>query len=149
MHESGGFTLIEVVVSIGLLAFAITVIMAALGTAGQYASNDARRSLAVELLHRSFRDLELANKPGTERSPTLGLTPIDWKNSPSNIRMWFDVDGAVVTTQDKAFFRCDLMATRDAAGAVGHLHGRISWPARQSKRGVAGTVELFTSMLVP
>ena len=149
-HSSpAGFTLIEVVMSIGLLAFAIMVIMSALGTAAHYASNDARRTLAVDLLHRSFTDLGLVNKPGTQRSPTLGLGPLTWGSSPSKLQVWFDAGGNVVTTQSKAFYRCDLTATRDERGAVGHLHGRILWPVRQSGRGVDGTAELFTSMSLP
>jgi type II secretory pathway pseudopilin PulG len=144
-----GFTLIEVVLSIGLLAFAILVIMAALGTAGRYAANDARRTLAVDLLHRSFHDLELAGAPGVRRSPLLGLTPIRWAPTPATIRLWFDADGNLVESQDRAFFRCELLATQDPRGALGHLHGRVVWPVRKTGDRPDGHVELFTSLLLP
>ena len=148
-HSPAGFTLIEVVLSVGLLAFSIMVIMTALGTAGSYAANDARRTLAVELLHRSFRDLELAQTPGSGRSPTLGLEPITWGPTAANIRLWFDADGTLVETQGKAFFRCELIANRDDKGTLGHLHGRVVWPVRKSGDRADGQVELFTSMLLP
>jgi type II secretory pathway pseudopilin PulG len=146
---AAGFTLIEVVVSIGLLAFAIMVIMAALGTAGRYAANDARRTLAVEVLHRSFHDLELASAPGARRSPLFGLTPIRWAPTQATIRLWFDADGNRVESQDQAFFRCELLATQDPQGALGHLHGRVVWPVRRSGDRPDGNVELFTSLLLP
>lgn len=147
--RQAGFTLIEVVLSIGLLAFALAVIMAALGTAGRYAANDARRTLAVDLLHRSFKDLELANATNSKRSPLLGLSPLSWGPTPATVQLWFDVDGTRVASRSKAFFRCDLSATQEASGAVGHLHGRIVWPVRQSGDRPDGHAELFTSMLIP
>ena len=146
---AAGFTLIEVVLSIGLLAFAIMVIMTALGTAASYAANDARRTLAVDLLHRGFLDLQMATTPGSGRSPTLGLSPIEWGSKPATFRLWFDANGTLVETPAKAFFRCELTANRDAAGGLGHLHGRMAWPVRKTGRRTDGNVELFTSVLLP
>jgi type II secretory pathway pseudopilin PulG len=144
-----GFTLIEVVLSIGLLAFAVTVIMAALNTAGHYSANDARRALAVDLLHRGFRDLEMANTRGGAPSPVLGLKPIAWSKGADTQRLWFDADGGRVDTAAQAFFRCDITANPDPTGAVGHLHGRVTWPARNPQGRTNGEVELFTSLPLP
>lgn len=144
-----GFTLIEAVLSIGLLAFAVTVIMAALNMAGNYSANDARRVLAVDLLHRGFRDLAMVNRPGAGLSPVLGLKPITWGKGTETLRLWFDAEGKRVETQAQAFFRCDITAYPDPTGAVGHLHGRMEWPARNNQGRTSGEVELFTSLLLP
>lgn len=146
---AAGFTLIEVVLSIGLLAVAISVIMAALDAAGRYAANDARRALAVDLLQRSFLDLEVANRPGGGTSSMHGLAPVDWTAAPVKIQLWFDAAGVLVESRSKAFFGCELLANKDAGAALGHLHGRMVWPARKAGGRVAGKVELFTSMLPP
>lgn len=150
-HHSAaaGFTLIEAVLSIGLLAFALAVILTGLGTAARYAANDARRAVAVELLHRCFRDLEMVGKSGVGRSPTLGLAPLAWGGSPAAVQLWFDADGAQVASRSEAFFRCDLLANREAEAPLGHLHGRVVWPVRKSGARADGQVELFTSWTLP
>lgn len=144
-----GFTLVEVMVSLGVFAFAIVVIMGSLGTAGSSAANDARRTLAVEILHHCFRDLDLAKVPANGPSPTLGLTPIAWQAKPAKVRLWFDADGKRVTDEKQAFFRCDLTPRRDAVMLLGHLHGRIVWPAMRRQGPPDGDAELFTSLLLP
>jgi type II secretory pathway pseudopilin PulG len=145
-----GFTLMEVTVSVGLLVFAILVIMGSLGTAARQAANDARRTLAVELLHRCFRDIDMAQQQGgAARSPLFGLEPVAWGAAPVKVRLWFDADGDRVEQEQDAFFQCDVTASRDAGGLLGHLHGRVVWPARRAKGSPDGEAELFTSMLLP
>jgi type II secretory pathway pseudopilin PulG len=144
-----GFTLIEVLVSLGIFVFAIVVIVGSLASSGNFAANDARRTLTVELLHTCFRDLDLVKLPGSPPSPTLGLTPIVWDTKPAKVRVWFDVAGNRVSDEKQAFFKCDLTATRDTTGFLGHLHGRIVWPARRKQGAPDGDVELFTSLLLP
>jgi type II secretory pathway pseudopilin PulG len=144
-----GFTLIEVLVSLGVFTFAIVVIVASLGTSGTYAANDSRRTVAVEILHTAFRDIDLAKHRGSGTSPTLGIEPISWESSPAKVRLWFDIDGRIVDSEKDAFFKCDLTPKRDPAGPLGHLHGRIVWPAKRLKGAPDGDVELFTTLLLP
>jgi prepilin-type N-terminal cleavage/methylation domain-containing protein len=144
-----GFTLVEVMVSLGIFAFAILVIVGSLGTSGAYAANDARRTLTAELLHTCFRDLAFARTAASAPSPTLGLAPLVWGPAPTKVRLWFDVAGQRVDDEKQAFFKCDLTATREASGPLGHLHGRIVWPAQRQKGAPDGDVELFTSLLLP
>ena len=144
-----GFTLIEVMVSLGVFTFAITVIVASMGTSGNYAANDARRTMAVDLLNNCFNDLEFVKTSDSKESPTLKIAPISWNASPPKIRLWFDMDGKRVDAVNKAFFRCDITPNKDAAGPLGHLQGRITWPAKREKGAPDGDVELFTSLLLP
>ena len=146
---SNGFTLIEVLVSIAIFSFAIVVIVTSLGTSGNYAANDARRTVAVEILHTCFRDIDLAKCSGSGTSPALGIAPIPWESSPAKVRLWFDADGRKVGTEKDAFFKCDLTPKRDPTGPLGHLHGRIVWPAKRSKGAPDGDAELFTTLLLP
>ena len=148
-QPASGFTLVEVVVSLGVFAFAIAVIVGSLVTAGNSAGNDARRARAVELLHTCLRDLDFAKNQAGTRSPTLGLEPLAWGATPVKVRLWFDAEGIRVNAEKDAFFKCDLTATQDPAAALGHLHGRIVWPARQTSGRRAGEVELFTSLSLP
>ena len=144
-----GFTLVEVLVSLGIFTFAIVVIVSSLGTSGVVAANDARRTLTAELLRTCFRDLSFAQAPDSAPSPTLGLAPLVWGTTPAKVRLWFDAGGKRVDDEKKAFFKCDLTATRDATAPLGHLHGRIVWPAQRQKGAPDGDVELFTSLLLP
>lgn len=144
-----GFTLVEVMVSLGVFAFAIVVIIGALVAGGRDAGNDARRALAVDLLHNCFRELDLVKVPGSAHSPMLGLAPLTWGGEPVHLRLWFDVSGALVDSEQRAYYKADLTATRDAGAALGHLHGRVIWPARHGSGGIAGDVELFTSLVLP
>lgn len=146
---ANGFTLIELLVSLGIFVFAIVVIVGSLVSSGSFATNDARRSLSVELLHNCFRDLDLVKLPSSPSSPTLGLKPIVWDSKPVKVKVWFDLAGNRVEDEKKAFFKCDLTATRDTTGMLGHLHGRIVWPAQRKKGAPDGDVELFTSLLLP
>ena len=144
-----GFTLVEVVVSLGMFAFAIVVVVGALVTAGRATGNDARRALAVNILHTCFRELDWVKAPGSPPSPTLGLVPLAWASTPVRLRLWFDADGSLVDSEKNALFKADLTATRDSGAALGHLHGRIVWPVRHGMGGLAGDEELFTSLLLP
>lgn len=144
-----GFTLVEVLVSLGIFAFAMVVIVGSLGTSGAYSANDARRTRSADLLHTCFRDLSFARTEGSAPSPTLGLEPLVWGPTPAKVRLWFDGAGQRVDDEKRAFFKCDLTARRDPAGSLGHLHGRIVWPAQRQKGAPDGDVELFTSLLLP
>lgn len=144
-----GFTLIEVMVSLGVFTFAITVIVASMGTSGAYAANDAKRTLAVDLLHNCFLDLEFTKVGGSKPSPTQKIAPISWESSPPKIQLWFTADGKRVASLNEAFYRCDIVPTKDSAAPLGHLQGRIVWPAKREKGSPDGTVELFTSLLLP
>lgn len=142
-----GFTLIEVILSIALLAFAITIIMAALAAGNSYAANDARRSLATNLIQRVFHDIELTDPLPNARSPMLGLNPVNWNASPQRTDLWFDANGNPVPSRNRAFFRLELTTNRDPSGALGHLHARVAWPATTTRAD--GSAECFTSLLLP
>lgn len=144
-----GFTLIEVMLSMSVFTFAVLVIIATFGTSGNYAGNDAKRTIAVEILHTCFRDIDLSKNQVAEISPTLGIEPITWQGVPTKVNLWFDIDGNKVDSEKQAFFKCDVTPTRDPSSQLGHLHGRIVWPAKRQKGSPDGNVELFTSLLLP
>ena len=147
--SANGFTLIEVMVSLAVFAFAIVVIVGSMGVSGNQAGNDARRTIAVEILHTCFRDIDLTRNGGSENSPVLGIKPISWSGTPAKIRLLFDIDGKLVNSSNDAFFACDLTSSKDPATSLGHLHGRIFWPAKRQKGAPDGDVELFTTLLLP
>lgn len=146
-----GFTLIEVMVSLGIFTFGIVVIMASLGVSSKDAGNDARRSLAVEILHNCFKDLEFAMVSGVPVSPTFGLNAVSWTSS-APTTLWFDANGTRVDGMNDAFFKCELIPTLDTSGNsdnLGHLSGRVEWPAKRGKGAPDGEAELFSSLILP
>jgi hypothetical protein len=144
-----GFTLVEVVLSLGILALSITVIMGSLGASGRLAANDARRATAVDLLEKCFRDAGGVMRPAGTPSPMLGIEPLVWDAKPAKRSLWFNAEGERVEKEEESFFRCELTSIRPNNVRVGHLHGRVVWPAR--RRGVSpdGEVEMFTSLFLP
>lgn len=148
-HPAKGFTLIEVVVSLGIFAVAIVALVSSLGISSGFSASEARRVRGAEILHGCFRDLSFVQGSATATSPALGIAPIVWGTKPVQVRLWFDHAGKRVTDEKQAYFKCDLTATRDPAGKLGHLHGRIVWPAARQKGPPDGEVELFTSLMLP
>lgn len=144
-----GFTLLEVLVSLGIFVFAITVILTSLGTSASSAANDARRSQAVEILHSCFEDMSLSGTAADAKSPIYKLQPIAWSSVPAPVRLWFDAEGKQVTDAKTALFECNIIATKDPAAPLGNIDGRIVWPAKRKTGAPDGVAELFTSVLLP
>lgn len=148
-HNHGGFTLLEVLVSLGIFVFAITVILTSLGTSASAAANDARRSQAVEILNSCFEDLAMSGTAADAKSPIYKLEPISWSATSAPLRLWFDADGKRVDDEKSALFQCEIVATKDTAEPLGNIHGRIVWPAKRKNGSPDGAAELFTSVLLP
>jgi prepilin-type N-terminal cleavage/methylation domain-containing protein len=144
-----GFTLIEVVISLGIFALAIVALVSSLGISSEFSGSEARRVRGTEILHGCFRDLSFVQGSTTAPSPALAIAPIAWGTKPVQVRLWFDHAGKRVPAEAEAYFKCDLTATRDPTGKLGHLHGRVVWPAVQKKGRPDGEVELFTSLMLP
>jgi prepilin-type N-terminal cleavage/methylation domain-containing protein len=144
-----GFTLLEVLVSLGIFVFAITVILTSMGTSATAAANDARRSQAVEILNSCFEDISLSGTAADGKSAIYRLQPIAWSSVPAPIRLWFNAEGKQVTDAKTALFECKITATKDPAASLGNLDGRIVWPAKRKSGSPDGVAELFTSVLLP
>lgn len=144
-----GFTLIEIIVAMGIFVFAITVILTMMSSSGSTVANDARRGKGSELLKTCFREVDFSKNPPSGPSPVLDLPPINWNATPTEIEVFFDVDGKKVAGAEAAFYRCKLSATRDPQSSLGHLQGLVTWPARRRSGAPDGQVELFTSLLLP
>lgn len=144
-----GFTLIEIMVAMGIFAFAITVILTMLGASGSTIANDARRAKASELLGTCFRDVDFSKNSASGPSPVLNLTPIDWNATPVEVEVFFDAEGNKVASVEGAFYHCQLNARRDPTSPLGHLQGLVIWPAQRTTGVPDGQVELFTSLLLP
>lgn len=143
-----GFTLIEVLVSLGVFLFVITVVIASIGTAGGSAANEARKTLAAGLLQDCLRDYGFVANTSATTTPALKLEPISWSGTPAGQTVWFDARGRRVKSADEAYFRCEIIPTRETAAPLGHLRGRMTWPAKRKEAAPDGEVELFTSLLL-
>ncbi len=148
-YQNQGFTLLEVIMSLGIFAFAITVIIASIGSSAGSAASDARRTQAAEILDSCLQDLSLSPAAINSKTPMFQLEPIAWTAEPAKLELWFDTSGNQVAGTQDAFYKCEIISTKDSSAPLGNLNGRIAWPAKRGQGAPDGQVELFTSILLP
>jgi type II secretory pathway pseudopilin PulG len=141
-----GFTLMEVVVSIGILAVALSSIAATIGYSSKRAAESSRKAQAVWLLDGMLSEVRDAIR---SRQSFSALHRIETPASmPATEELWFNGEGLRVEKRDDAVFRCRLEFRADPSSAgLFHLHGRITWPAAVREGREKGSAELLTSIL--
>lgn len=104
---AAGFTLIEVVVALVVIALALTTLIAGFGRQAQTAAELDARTLAMIVAHNRLTEIELEPVwPDTGRADgRVELAGRDWR--------WYT---EVSETDDPALRRIDIRITRDARG---------------------------------
>lgn len=151
-HHRGhqpGFTLIEAVISVAILGFALTVIIGTLGYAARLSAENQHKGLAIDLVNDCFADLANGTRNELDRSRLYDLQVPAKDRQPGTQQLWFDIDGQTVKDESKAFFRCDLIIRPDPNPALVHLCGHVRWPARAPEGKSDGETELLTSLVLP
>lgn len=144
-----GFTLIEAVLSVAVLAFALAVIIGALGSAARLAAREQSKNTALQLLGDCFNDIRAGTASRSERSTVFQLELPATPPIASVQQRWFDIDGRPVDGESNAFFRCELAIRPDPSPGLVHLHGHVRWPARGNPHKPDGETELLTSIALP
>lgn len=144
-RASGGFTLTEVVVALGLFVFAITALMGMLPFGMNQVQASSNESIAMAQME-SIRDdvaLTLATKMPT--SLRYGIRPA--ANGNTAVDLLVAENGEVVTGGGTAAFRVvgTLRAPADPANDPVYLHLRATWPPRAPAGRESGSVELITA----
>jgi len=144
-----GFTLMEVVVSIGVLAVALSVIIASIGFSSSRGAENSFKAQAISLAETALADVGGALRNNQEVSEIYRITPPS-ESSEGREMLYFDVDGMLATDRERGFFTCNLEFHPDAevAGLM-HVHARISWPTKAKPGREQGAVELLTSYSMP
>jgi len=148
-RSPAAFTLMEAVISVAILAFSLTVIIASLGHAARLAAENQHKGLAIDLVNGCFADLASGSRNALDRSSLFDLQLPAKDRQPGRQRLWFDINGQVVKDESQAFFRCDLTIHPDINPALVHLRGHIRWPARAPEGKSVGETELLTSLVMP
>ena len=143
-----GFTLMEVMISIGILAVALSTIAGTIGYSSARAAEMSRKTQATWLLEGMLGEVRGAIRDRQPQSPVHRIEiPA---GMPGTEEMWFDGGGLRVEKQGDAVFRCRLEFRADPTSAtLCHLHGRVSWPAAAPEGKEKGSAELLTSILQP
>lgn len=142
-----GFTLMEVVVSIGVLAVALSVIVASIGFSSSRSAENTYKILALSLAETALTDVRGAIANGLDKSEILEVAmPVS--ESRSEDILYFDVNGLPVE-QGRGFFSCVLTFFPDAeVSGLLHVHARVFWPTRAMIGREQGSVEILTSYTI-
>ncbi len=141
-----GFTLMEVVVSIGILAVSLTTIAGTIGYSSRRAAESSRRIQAAWLLDGMIAETAAAVRGRQLESAIHRIEPP--ANTPAEEELFFTSEGSRVEKPEDAFFRCRLEFRADATSAeLVHLQGRVTWPAVARDGREQGSVDLLTSIL--
>lgn len=147
---ASGFTLMEIVISLAILAFALTTILLALGFASKSSAESISKSQAIEILELTFADINAANLNRFPKSPQYLIDTPDGAAPEHRELLWLDGEGRRVETRQDAYFRCELTFHQDSRHAeLLHLHGRVAWPALAKEGRERQQIELLTSLLLP
>jgi prepilin-type N-terminal cleavage/methylation domain-containing protein len=147
---ASGFSLIEIVISLAVLAVAITTIFLTLSYASKSTGESIGKSQAIEILEQTFADINAANLNRFPKSPQYSIDAPDGGAPQRRELLWFDSEGRRVEARQDAYFRCELTFHRDSRHAeLLHLHGRVAWPARAEEGREPHQTELLTSLLLP
>jgi prepilin-type N-terminal cleavage/methylation domain-containing protein len=143
-----GFTLMEVVVSIGILAVALSAIAGTISYGSRRGAETSRKVQAGWLLDGMVADLRDAMPAGRTRT---ALHELDVPAAaPAELEYFFDAEGIRTEGAEGSFFRCRFEFRPDDSGAaLIHLNGRISWPALAKKGREQGSVELVSTIFRP
>lgn len=143
-----GFTLMEVVVSIAVLAVALGVIVTSIIYSGNRGAGNSRRSQALSLAEVAAADVEAAMRQELERSERLEIT-VPTVGTKGVATAYFDANG-VNTDKGQAFYQCRVSYHPDQSiNGLTHMHLRVVWPARARPGREDGAVELLSSVKQP
>jgi len=141
-----GFTLVEVVIAIGVLAIALAVIVGSVAFSSGRGAENSRKIQALTLAETAVTDLRGALNNSRTASGLLAIEPPAKPPKAATKELFFDAEGVKVDSKAGAFFRATLNYYPDAGVAtLVHVHTRLVWPAMAKVGSEQGSVELLNS----
>ncbi len=141
-QRAAGFTLVEVLVALGIFVFAITAMMGVI-PAGmkrmQAASNEGSAMTEMEAIRD---DLALAAAANMAKSARFGVA-LPAEGAITKIDLQIGEDGAIAA--ETGIYKIAGSAIHPADGPV-HLHLRATWPAKAPPGRETGSVELVAAI---
>jgi prepilin-type N-terminal cleavage/methylation domain-containing protein len=141
-----GFTLVEVVIAIGVLAIALGVIVGSVAFSSSRGAENSRKIQALTLAETAVTDLRGALTNARKESGLLKIAPPVNPPKATTAEIFFDAEGVKMDDQKGAFFKATLNYYPDAGVTnLVHVHTRFVWPARAKVGSEQGSVELLNS----
>jgi type II secretory pathway pseudopilin PulG len=149
LSKASGFTLVEVIVALGLFVFAVTALMGVLPFGMKQVQTTSNESFSMTTMESIRDDISLALSSKAASSFRYGIdipgvgTPTPNPN-PNPISLRINENGENVGTGVPAVLRITGTLNRPATGPI-HLNLRSTWPATAPAGREAGSTELVTA----
>ena len=144
--SASGFTLVEVIVALGIFVFAVTVLMGVMPFGMKQVQTTSNENLAMTTMEAIRDDLALASTAKMTKSLRYGLTPpTAGTTTPVNFKI--KDNGEVSTAGESTVCRIIGTLRSPPAAAPGplQLHLRATWPSNAPAGREAGAVELVSA----
>ena len=149
MAGTGGFSLIEVTIALGLIAFAL---MATFGllVAGQKSDTDSVRRLGAAHSASQLLVQRRTTPASVPVPPTNTILPAIQSDSRDILagEVYLDESNAKQSEAKDALYRVNYQIQTAPEGEVAILNLRYSWPAASSTQSREGSFEITTGILV-
>jgi len=147
---TGGFTMVEILISIGILSLAILAIASTIVLSSTRSAEDSHKLQAANIIETAMVDLGGAVRAERATSALLNLPNPGQVEPPQEEVLFFNSQGVRVDEVTGAFFRYRLVYHDDPGiPALTHVHNRISWPATAAPDRAMGSVEMIRSFSQP
>lgn len=152
-RKKQGFSLVEVVLALGLFTFALVAILGLLPAGLRSYQVSAQESRALALLEQIAEDIRLADASGI--SPLYNITvPLASATSSSSFHnLYFDSSWKKTTDAESAMYRVSFWFEPPAAQPGGDVYGaqrvtlRAAWPAASPAGKESGGMDLITAFV--
>jgi type II secretory pathway pseudopilin PulG len=141
-----GFTLVEVVVALGIFVFAVTVLIGAIPMGMKQVQAASNESLSITSMESIRDDLALALASRMATSLRYGLTPPGTgETTPVDFKIM--ENGELAAANETGVFRVMGSVRRPPAATPGpvQLHLRATWPANAPAGRETGAIELVAA----
>ena len=119
-----GFSLVEVILALGLASFALIALIGLLSVAFRSSRDTAEETRVVSILETMVAD-RMVSPQGTN-STMYGIPPLSAESSST---IYIREDGSVGSQASDARFRIDIRAHPAAGqGRPGYMHFQATWP---------------------
>lgn len=137
--QHGAFSLVEVTLALGVMAFCVLAIAGLLPTGLSSQQASAQQSAAADIIGSIVTDLKSTAKSSTS-SPRFGI------NIGSGGVIYIKEDGALGTNDDSRY-RVEAVLTPQSGRMATTGRVQVSWPAQQADpTKAAGRVEAFLAL---
>ncbi len=139
-QSAPAFSLIEVTLAIGLIAFAAIALYGLLPTAIATIESGIREETATEILYSAAADMRRVRIPSAN-SPLYQFSPL--AASPTAISRFFDTSGTLLSGSTNAMFRLDVTPCTNSNPRFSVWRLTVSWPAQATSPNISAENIVF------